>query len=154
LLLLLLLLLLPLCLCCAVTLTVPLRSKCRDLIQAWSAPIFADNDEELRKRRQRERAHRCELIMFRVTLNTRSKQLVKETHRQHCSPPRSRLVILPLHFCSGLLTHSMTVLAVLLLLLLRLFDGGMCAGSGRLLSVLSVSARSSGRRRRLSGGAR
>jgi hypothetical protein len=44
-------------------LTVPLRSKCRDLIQAWSAPIFADNDEELRKRRQRERAHRCELII-------------------------------------------------------------------------------------------
>lgn len=37
---------------------VRLRSKCRDLIQAWSAPIFADQDEELRKRRQRERAHR------------------------------------------------------------------------------------------------
>lgn len=39
-----------------------LKTKCRDLILAWSAPIFADADAEQRKRRIREREHRCAVL--------------------------------------------------------------------------------------------
>lgn len=39
-------------------LVVVLKTKCRDLILEWSAPIFADPDAELRKKRLREREHR------------------------------------------------------------------------------------------------
>jgi hypothetical protein len=52
------------------------------------------------------------------------------------------------------LLTALTLLVLLLLLLLLLCDGGVCAGSGRLLSALSVSARSSARPRRLRSGAR
>jgi hypothetical protein len=43
---------------CACVSAVGLKTKCRDLILAWSAPIFADADAEMRKRRAREREHR------------------------------------------------------------------------------------------------
>jgi hypothetical protein len=42
---------------------VSLKTKCRDLILAWSAPIFADADAETRKRRAREREHRWEQLL-------------------------------------------------------------------------------------------
>jgi hypothetical protein len=38
---------------------VSLKTKCRDLILAWSKPIFENPDAEQRKRRTREREHRC-----------------------------------------------------------------------------------------------
>jgi hypothetical protein len=52
------LLMYSLCWCLWVS-AVGLKTKCRDLILAWSAPIFADADAEMRKRRAREREHRC-----------------------------------------------------------------------------------------------
>jgi hypothetical protein len=55
-------LLLCLLLCVLLCPAVALKAKCRDLVLAWSRPIFADADAELKKKRMREREHRCGLV--------------------------------------------------------------------------------------------
>jgi hypothetical protein len=42
---------------------VALKAKCRDLVLAWSGPIFADADAEAKKKRMREREHRCAHVL-------------------------------------------------------------------------------------------
>ncbi|KAF6257576.1 hypothetical protein COO60DRAFT_1701786 [Scenedesmus sp. NREL 46B-D3] len=67
--------------------SMPLRSKCRDLIQAWSAPIFADNDEELRKRRQRERAHRQRQAAERTERERKEQREAEEAEKRRKMNP-------------------------------------------------------------------
>eukprot|EP00882_Tetradesmus_deserticola_P001653 GHRQ01001780.1.p1 GENE.GHRQ01001780.1~~GHRQ01001780.1.p1 ORF type:complete len:485 (+),score=248.19 GHRQ01001780.1:213-1667(+) len=67
--------------------SMPLRSKCRDLIQTWSAPIFADNDEELRKRRQRERAHRQRQAAERAERERKEQREVEEAEKRRKMNP-------------------------------------------------------------------
>eukprot|EP00878_Enallax_costatus_P006375 GHUV01006686.1.p1 GENE.GHUV01006686.1~~GHUV01006686.1.p1 ORF type:complete len:260 (+),score=74.73 GHUV01006686.1:869-1648(+) len=68
--------------------SMPLRSECRDLIQAWSAPIFADKDEDERKRRQRERAHRQRQAAEKAERERREKQEREEAERRKKLQPR------------------------------------------------------------------
>uniref|UniRef100_A0A383WE56 TFIIS N-terminal domain-containing protein n=1 Tax=Tetradesmus obliquus TaxID=3088 RepID=A0A383WE56_TETOB len=70
--------------------SMPLRSKCRDLIQAWSAPIFADNDEELRKRRQRERAHRQRQAAERADRERQEQREAEEAERRRKMNPKEK----------------------------------------------------------------
>lgn len=59
-----------------------LRAKCRDLILAWSAPIFADADAEFRKRRAREREHRHRMVAQREGREQLEARELKEAEKR------------------------------------------------------------------------